>query len=44
MGAETALREMGAVSLLEVLDYVVLLAELRPEKGAARRCALARPA
>jgi hypothetical protein len=33
IGAETALREMGAVSFLEALDYVVLLAELRPERA-----------
>jgi hypothetical protein len=30
MGAEMALREMGAIDLLEALDYVALLAELRP--------------
>jgi hypothetical protein len=30
MGGETALREMGAVDLLEALDYVALLVELRP--------------
>jgi hypothetical protein len=33
MGAEMALREMGSPTLLELLDYVVLLAELRPEKA-----------
>jgi hypothetical protein len=33
MGAEMALRDMGAVSLLEALDYLVLLAELRPERA-----------
>jgi hypothetical protein len=33
MGAEMALREMGAVDLLEALDYVALLAELRPAKA-----------
>ena len=33
MGAETALREMGAVDLLEALDYVALLAELRPAQA-----------
>lgn len=27
-----ALREMGAVSLLEALDYLALLAELRPDR------------
>lgn len=27
-----ALREMGQVTLLEALDYLALLAELRPEK------------
>jgi hypothetical protein len=30
MGAEMALREMGSVTLDEALDYVALLAELRP--------------
>jgi hypothetical protein len=33
MAAEMALREMGAVDLLEALDYVALLAELRPAKA-----------
>jgi hypothetical protein len=33
MGAEAALREMGAVDLVEALDYVALLAELRPAKA-----------
>jgi hypothetical protein len=33
MGAEMALREMGAVDLLEALDYVALLAEMRPAKA-----------
>jgi hypothetical protein len=33
MGAESAMREMGAVDLLEALDYVALLAELRPGKA-----------
>src|SRR5689334_954529 len=28
-----AMREMGTVSLVEALDYVVLLAELRPAKA-----------
>lgn len=32
-GAEMALREMGSVTLLEALDYLVLLAELRPERA-----------
>lgn len=32
LGAEMALREMGQVTLLEALDYLALLAELRPEK------------
>ena len=32
IGAEMALREMGAVSLLEALDYLALLAELRPDR------------
>ena len=32
LGAEMTLREMGNVGLLEALDYVVLLAELRPER------------
>lgn len=31
--AETAMREMGSVSLLEALDYLALLAELRPERA-----------
>jgi hypothetical protein len=39
LGAEMALREMGAVDVLEALDYVALLAELRPAKARARRCA-----
>jgi hypothetical protein len=38
MGAEMALREMGAIELLEALDYVALLAELRP--GQAPRAAV----
>ena len=33
LGAEMTLREMRQVSLLEALDYVVLLAELRPERA-----------
>jgi hypothetical protein len=33
MGAEMALREMGSVTLDEALDYVALLAELRPAKA-----------
>jgi hypothetical protein len=33
MSAEMALREMGAIELLEALDYVALLAELRPGKA-----------
>jgi hypothetical protein len=33
MGAEMLLREMGAVTLDEALDYVALLAELRPAKA-----------
>jgi hypothetical protein len=32
IGAEMALREMGTVSLLEALDYLALLAELRPDR------------
>jgi len=32
-GAEMLLREMGSVTLLEALDYVALLAELRPAKA-----------
>jgi hypothetical protein len=39
MGAEIALREMGAVSLPEALDYLALLAEFRPgrvERAAVR--------
>jgi hypothetical protein len=38
MGAEMALREMGSVTLDEALDYVALLAELRP--GHAGRAAV----
>ena len=38
MGAEMALREIGSPTLDELLDYVILLAHLRPEKLAARRC------
>ena len=33
LGAEMTLREMRQVSLLEALDYLVLLAELRPERA-----------
>jgi hypothetical protein len=33
LGAEMTLREMGGVGLLEALDYLVLLAELRPERA-----------
>jgi hypothetical protein len=33
MGAEMLLREMGFVSLEEALDYLALLAELRPAKA-----------
>src|ERR1700745_2236920 len=33
MGAEMALREMGAVDLLEALDYVALLADLRQARA-----------
>jgi hypothetical protein len=33
MGAEMLLREMGSVTLDEALDYVALLAELRPAKA-----------
>jgi hypothetical protein len=33
MGADMALREMGAINLLEALDYVALPAELRPAKA-----------
>jgi hypothetical protein len=34
LGAEMTLREMRQVSLLEALDYLVLLAELRPDRAA----------
>jgi hypothetical protein len=34
LGAEMTLREMGSVGLIEALDYLVLLAELRPERTA----------
>jgi hypothetical protein len=30
-----AMREMGVVSLLDALDYLVLLAELRPDRAPA---------
>jgi hypothetical protein len=33
MGAEMALREMGAVDLVEALDYLAVLAERRPAKA-----------
>lgn len=33
LGAEMTLREMRNVSLLEALDYLLLLAELRPERA-----------
>ena len=32
-GAEIAAKEMGGLSLIDALDYLVLLAELRPEKA-----------
>jgi hypothetical protein len=35
LGAEMSLREMRQVSLLEALDYLVLLAELRPDRAPA---------
>jgi hypothetical protein len=38
MGAAVLLREMGAVTLDEALDYVALLAELRPAKAPVLRC------
>src|SRR4030081_548192 len=31
-GAETAMRELGTPSLIDALDYLDLLAEVRPEK------------
>jgi hypothetical protein len=33
LGAEMTLREMREVSLLEALDYLALLAELRPDRA-----------
>jgi hypothetical protein len=33
MSAEMALRQIGSPTLAELLDYVALLAELRPEKA-----------
>ena len=33
MGAEMAMREMRTVSLLDALDYLALLAELRPDRA-----------
>ena len=33
LSAEMTLREMRSVSLLEALDYLVLLCELRPERA-----------
>ena len=33
LGAEMTLREMREVGLLDALDYLVLLAELRPERS-----------
>jgi hypothetical protein len=33
LGAEMTLREMREVGLLEALDYLVLLAELRPDRA-----------
>lgn len=32
-GAQMAMREMGNVSLVDALDYLVLLAEFRPERA-----------
>lgn len=34
-GAEIAAKEMGRLSLIDALDYLVLLAEVRPEKAQA---------
>jgi hypothetical protein len=34
-GAEIAAKEMGGLSLIYALDYVVLLAELQPERAQA---------
>jgi hypothetical protein len=34
-GAETAAKEMGGLSLIDALDYLVMLAEVRPEKAQA---------
>jgi hypothetical protein len=31
-GAEIAAKEMGGLSLIEALDYIALLAEVKPEK------------
>jgi hypothetical protein len=33
LGAEMTLREMRSVSLLEGLDYLILLAEIRPDQA-----------
>jgi hypothetical protein len=35
LGAEMAMREMGGASLLVALDYLALLAELRPDRAPA---------
>jgi hypothetical protein len=34
-GAEIAAKEMGGLSLIDALDYLVLLAELQPERAQA---------
>jgi hypothetical protein len=34
-GAEIAAKEMGGLSLIDALDYLVLLAEQRPDRAAA---------
>ena len=34
-GAETAAKEMGGLSLIDALDYLVMLAEVRPNRAPA---------
>jgi hypothetical protein len=43
-GAEIAAKEMGGLSLLDALDYLVLLAELQPGTRTGRSRSLARAA
>jgi hypothetical protein len=43
-GAEIAAKEIGGLSLLDALEYLALLAEVKPERFAGRRSPVAWPA